>query len=215
MSMASYTDASSVRPITTKPNGDTATGISDIQKMHSTTDRQYMIKIDNNDGTPPFPLSITLPHNLGSSAADGVEGNKNLISMPSLPVPSQTNQTIPLTASPIPAPTLQSQINKIQNQLIGAQNSSVPSSTHLSSTMGTIAVAASTAAMSTTTLTTSNSAQKPTKKKQNNKRNNKKVMETINVPSQIGNIQVCTFFFLSFIFSFSNFRIECAYTSYM
>lgn len=190
VSMASYTDATSVRPITTKPNGDTTTCVvNDVQKIHS-TDRQYMIKIDNNDGTPPFPLSITLPHNLAPSA-DSIEINKSgMISMPSLPATSQINQTMPLTASPIPTPTLQSQINKIQNQLIGAQNS-VPSSTHLSSTMGTIAVAAaSTTAMSTTTLTTSSSAQKPTKKKQNNKRNNKKVMETINVPSQIGNIQV-------------------------
>lgn len=194
--MASYTDATPVRPITTKPNGDTATCVSDVQKIQP-SDRQYMIKIDNNDGTPPFPLSITLPHNLGSSA-DSIECNKNMISMPSLPATSQINQTIPLTASPISTPTLQSQINKIQNQLIGAQNS-VPSSTHLSSTMGTMAVAANTTAISTTTLTTSSSAQKPTKKKQNNKRNNKKVMETINVPSQIGNIQVYnsfTFFFL-------------------
>lgn len=195
MSIASYTDATAVRPLTTKPNGDTATCVSDVQKMQS-TDRQYMIKIDNNDGTPPFPLSITLPHNLGSST-DGIEINKNLIAMPSMPATSQTNLTMPLTANPIPAPTLQSQINKIQNQLIGAQNSVPSSSTHLSSTMGTIAVAANTTAISTTTLTTSSSsAQKPTKKKQTNKRNNKKVMETINVPSQIGNIQVFSLFFV-------------------
>lgn len=194
VSMASYTDATSVRPITTRPNGDTATCVSDVQKLQS-TDRQYMIKIDNNDGTPPFPLSITLPHNLGSST-DGIEMNKNVMSMSSLPVTSHSNQTMPLTASSIPAPTLQSQINKIQNQLIGAQNS-VPSSTHLSNTMGTIAVAANTTAISTTTLTTSSSAQKPTKKKQTTKRNNKKVMETINVPSQIGNIQVLTLFAFS------------------
>lgn len=195
MSMA-YTDVTSVRPLTTKPNGDTATCVSDVQKMQS-TDRQYMIKIDNNDGTPPFPLSITLPHNLGSST-DGIEMNKTVMSMPS----SLTSQTMPLTASSIPAPTLQSQINKIQNQLIGAQNS-VPSSTsHLSNTMGTLAVAANTTAISTTTLTTSSSAQKPTKKKQTNKRNNKKVMETINVPSQIGNIQVLNLFALPVLFHF-------------
>lgn len=38
------------------------------------TDRQYMIKIDNNDGTPPFPLSITLPHNLNPN--DSNDANK-------------------------------------------------------------------------------------------------------------------------------------------
>lgn len=27
-------------------------------------DRQYMIKIENNDGTSPYPLSITLPHHM-------------------------------------------------------------------------------------------------------------------------------------------------------
>lgn len=182
--MASYTDATTtVRPITTKPTSADTT----LQP----SDRQYMIKIDNNDGTPP--LSITLPHNLAGVQADNcIEGNKNLISMSPMPaITSQTNQTIPLTANPISTPTLQSQINKIQNQLIGAQNSIIPTSTHFSSgAMGTIAVAATTAALPTTTLTTSSSAQKPTKKKQNNKRNNKKMMETINVPSQIGNIQV-------------------------
>lgn len=40
------------KPITSKPN------------EIGTADRQYMIKIDNNDGTPPYPLSITLPHNM-------------------------------------------------------------------------------------------------------------------------------------------------------
>lgn len=35
-----------------------------IDPKNSTADRQYMIKIDNNDGTPPYPLSITLPHNM-------------------------------------------------------------------------------------------------------------------------------------------------------
>lgn len=146
------------------------------------TDRQYMIKIDNNDGTPPFPLSITLPHNLGPS--DSSDSNKIV----SMPVTSQSNHTMPLS-NPIPTPTLQSQINKIQNQLIGAQNS-VPNNSlaSMSSTISTM-TATSTAAISTATLTTS-SAQKPTKKKPTNKRNSKKLMETINVPSQIGNIQV-------------------------
>lgn len=180
VSMASYSDASSMKSITSKPNGDSSLTTTSIGDVKMSTDRQYMIKIDNNDGTPPFPLSITLPHNLGPS--DSAESNKIV----SMPVTSQNNQTLPLT-NPIPAPTLQSQINKIQNQLIGVQNSA-PSSTNLSNTMSTM-TATNTTAISTTTLT-SNSAQKPTKKRQTNKRNNKKVMETINVPSQIGNIQV-------------------------
>lgn len=180
VSMASYSDASSMKSITSKPNGDSSLTTTSIGDVKMSTDRQYMIKIDNNDGTPPFPLSITLPHNLGPS--DSAESNKIV----SMPVTSQSNQTLPLT-NPIPAPTLQSQINKIQNQLIGVQNSA-PSSTNLSNTMSTM-TATNTTAISTTTLT-SNSAPKPTKKRQTNKRNNKKVMETINVPSQIGNIQV-------------------------
>lgn len=180
VSMASYSDASSMKSITSKPNGDSSLTTTSIGDVKMSTDRQYMIKIDNNDGTPPFPLSITLPHNLGPS--DSAESNKIV----SMPVTSQSNQTLPLT-NQIPAPTLQSQINKIQNQLIGVQNSA-PSSTNLSNTMSTM-TATNTTAISTTTLT-SNSAPKPTKKRQTNKRNNKKVMETINVPSQIGNIQV-------------------------
>lgn len=181
-SMTSFQDAS-VKSVMSRPNGDTsistATSIGDTKIP---TDRQYMIKIDNNDGTPPFPLSITLPHNLGPS--DNAESNK-IVSMQPV-VTSQSNQTMPLTNT-LPTPTLQSQINKIQNQLIGVQNSSL-APTNMSSTISTITAASSTA-ISTTTLTTS-SAQKTTKKKQTNKRNNKKVMETINVPSQIGNIQV-------------------------
>lgn len=169
-----------MKSITSKPNGDSSLTTTSIGDVKMSTDRQYMIKIDNNDGTPPFPLSITLPHNLGPS--DSAESNKIV----SMPVTSQSNQTLPLT-NQIPAPTLQSQINKIQNQLIGVQNSA-PSSTNLSNTMSTM-TATNTTAISTTTLT-SNSAPKPTKKRQTNKRNNKKVMETINVPSQIGNIQV-------------------------
>lgn len=178
-SIASYSDAS-MKTITSKPNGDTTLTTTSIGDAKMPTDRQYMIKIDNNDGTPPFPLSITLPHNLGPS--DSAESNK-IVSMPAT---SQSNQTLPLS-NPIPAPTLQSQINKIQNQLMGVQNC-VPSSTNMSSTMSTM-TATNTTAISSATLT-SNSAQKTTKKKQTNKRNNKKVMETINVPSQIGNIQV-------------------------
>lgn len=179
--MASFADAS-MKSTMSRPNGDTTittTSIGADTKMP--TDRQYMIKIDNNDGTPPFPLSITLPHNLGST--DSAESNKNMSMQPV--ATSQSNQTLSLT-NPIPTPTLQSQINKIQNQLIGVQNSLAP--TNMASTVSTI-TAASTTAISTTTLTTS-SAQKTTKKKQTSKRNNKKVMETINVPSQIGNIQV-------------------------
>lgn len=174
-----------MKSLTSKSNGDLTLNSSSMSDAKMPADRQYMIKIDNNDGTPPFPLSITLPHNLGPS--DSGESNKIV----SMPITSQSNHTLPLT-SPIPAPTLQSQINKIQNQLIGAQNSAPNSSAIMSNTISTI-TASSTSALSTATLTTS-SAQKPTKKKQTNKRNNKKVMETINVPSQIGNIQVRTAF---------------------
>lgn len=188
--MTSFPDAS-VKPTTSKPNGDSVLNTASVGDAKMPTDRQYMIKIDNNDGTPPFPLSITLPHNLGPS--DNAESNKIV----SMPVTSQSNQSLPLT-NPIPTPTLQSQINKIQNQLIGVQNS-VPSSTNImSNTISTI-MATSTAGLSTTTLTTS-SAQKTTKKKQTNKRNNKKVMETINVPSQIGNIQVVYILVSLFVF---------------
>lgn len=178
-SMASFQDAN-VKSTMSRPNGDMISTAS-IGDAKMPTDRQYMIKIDNNDGTPPFPLSITLPHNLGPT--DSVESNK-IVSMQ--PITSQSNQTLPMT-NPIPTPTLQSQINKIQNQLIGVQQNSI-APTNMSSTISTM-TAASTTAISTTTLTTS-SAQKTTKKKQTNKRNNKKMMETINVPSQIGNIQV-------------------------
>lgn len=183
-SITSYADGS-MKSLTSKSNGDLTLNSSSMSDAKMPADRQYMIKIDNNDGTPPFPLSITLPHNLGPS--DSGESNKIV----SMPITSQSNHTLPLT-SPIPAPTLQSQINKIQNQLIGAQNSAPNSSAIMSNTISTI-TATSTSALSTATLTTS-SAQKPTKKKQTNKRNNKKVMETINVPSQIGNIQVRTAF---------------------
>lgn len=186
-SIASFADGS-LKSISSKSNGDPAqTANNVVSDAKMPTDRQYMIKIDNNDGTPPFPLSITLPHNLGST--DSVESNK-IVTMPAT---SQCNQTQPLT-NPIPAPTLQSQINKIQNQLIGVQNSSVASSTIMSNTISTISASNTTAISTATALTSNNSVQKTTKKKQTNKRNNKKVMETINVPSQIGNIQVnCSF----------------------
>lgn len=190
--MASFPDGS-VKPITSKPNGDTTINAPNVCDAKMPTDRQYMIKIDNNDGTPPFPLSITLPHNLGPTT-DSCETNKIV----SMPVTSQNNQTLPLT-NPISTPTLQSQINKIQNQLIGVQNHSASNSStnNMSNTISTI-TATSTSSISTTTLTTS-SAQKTPKKKQTNKRNNKKIMETINVPSQIGNIQVF-FFYINIIF---------------
>lgn len=148
-------------------------------------DRQYMIKIDNNDGTPPFPLSITLPHNLGPP--DNNESNK-IIGISNAPPPisvasyTQNNQ--------VTAPTLQSQINKIQNQLIGAQNN-LPNATNLCSSSGTaITSNANLSTLATTTTTTTTTTQKATKKKQSNKRNGKKVEPTINVPSQIGNIQI-------------------------
>lgn len=163
-----------------------------------TQDRQYMIKIDNNDGTPPFPLSITLPHNLGPP--DNNESNK-LIGIPNIVTPisssyaSQTNHThLPLVNPTITTtPTLQSQINKIQNQLIGVQNSFSNNSTNVSNTISASHInlnANIVNSLSTTTTTTTTTTQKATKKKQSNKRNGKKVMETINVPSQIGNIQI-------------------------
>lgn len=45
-----------------------------IDQKNVPADRQYMIKIDNNDGTPPYPLSITLPHNMNPT--DSSNANK-------------------------------------------------------------------------------------------------------------------------------------------
>lgn len=64
------TDIATAKPILSKANDDLI--IQDQKNVPA--DRQYMIKIDNNDGTPPYPLSITLPHNMNPT--DSSNGNK-------------------------------------------------------------------------------------------------------------------------------------------
>lgn len=185
------------------------------------SDRQYMINIDNNDGTPPFPLSISLPHNLEpidktlhgkmQVAAVNAQPGNAMVSMTSHPVTSisQMNHVIVqqphTTSSMVTTPTLQSQINDIQNQLIGVDQRSNLSSQYVmipSSNAASVVITSAIAAkpISTTTTTTTTTATiaknvtnvpKTTKKKPAARRNGKKVVEpTINVPSQIGNIQI-------------------------
>lgn len=52
---------------------------------NSTADRQYMIKIDNNDGTPPYPLSITLPHNMNPTENTDSSKMITVASNPTIP----------------------------------------------------------------------------------------------------------------------------------
>lgn len=151
-------------------------------------DRQYMIKIDNNDGSPGFPLSISLPQNM---VIDEHSINKlcptSSISMaPTITssshnihyvAPQMNHMT---TTTSIGAPTLQSQINEIQNQLMGV--ASVNNGNQ--NAMNTNSNVSATAPISAP----SNS--KAPKKKPAAKKNGKKILETINVPSQIGNIQI-------------------------
>lgn len=163
----------------------TSTSAQDHKKIG---ERQYMIKIDNNDGTPGFPLSISLPQNI---ALDDNDMSKfgNSSSMPMVSTASsqsQAHNAMPqlnsiATSAPMVAPTLQSQINEIQNQLMGvtAIHNGLPANTAAVST-----------AQPTTAVSTPASTPKAGKKKPAAKKNGKKILETINVPSQIGNIQI-------------------------
>lgn len=156
--------------------------VTSMAENKTAPDRQYMIKIDNNDGTTTFPLSISLPASVGTIDRHHKGASNVNIQMDPIIRSNSIRSTDP---TPMVTPTLQSQINEIQNQLIGVVNTSTNS-----------IVNTSMPAMTTTTTVNavapivSNAAAKTTKKKQSNKRNGKKVIETINVPSQIGNIQI-------------------------
>lgn len=146
-------------------------------------ERQYTINIEHNDGTPPFPYSITLPQNLDPMIDMNGAKIHAVVSAATTNSPVSAPTNVMANASYM-TPTLQSQINEIQNQLIGVvSHSSTNFTPTVTTTTKTSTVATNSSNSSTTT-------QKATKKKPATKRNGKKILETLNVPSQIGNIQI-------------------------
>lgn len=180
----------------------------------SEINQQYTIKIDHSDASSGggFPLTISIPKMTESTNNSSLAAPAAAMST-SMCVPSFVNSVLNSTVTP----TLQSQINEIQNQLMGVGNLSDPIE-HVTSSVVTPTVTSFSVQPSTNQTTTQSApttnltvttgkvttpavgaqvakpvAAKPVRKRPPKKSTKKPAVNTIatvNVPSQIGNIQI-------------------------
>ncbi|XP_055677933.1 mucin-2 isoform X2 [Lutzomyia longipalpis] len=175
----------------------------------------FMITIDSTEGTLGQPYTISIPHIPSSDSGEksGVivsgqsmatdAGGSVGITLPqtSMCVPTFVNTVLSSTVTP----TLQSQINEIQNQLMGVVTptttttaSAVPSTTASTANTSTVVtIATPTTPTSTTSSTTppGGTGGGGSNKKKSSKKNSKKLEKAVKnlvgvVPGQIGNIQI-------------------------
>lgn len=150
----------------------------DDKSTVQTENTPFMIRIDPSDGQGGQPFTISIPQQQLSTGNDNNSnelnriGNNQLQQQPQMCVPSFINNVLNTSVTP----TIQSQINEIQNQLMAATTSI--SNQQQQSAMPQL--------MSTQPVKT------PRKKNatKKSKKQMEKTLEALNVPTQIGNIQI-------------------------
>lgn len=199
-------------PVSSQHNSSGTTPKNESNETH----QQYTIKIDHNDANSGegFPLTISIPKITDTTTPTAVLPTPAAaINNTSMCVPSFVNSVLNSTVTP----TLQSQINEIQNQLMGVGNLSESTENVVASTtVASVSIPLTTSQITNQTITTpvpstaqhstikatpasvvptqpsKPAAAKPPRKRPA-KKSTKKPVNTItpvNVPSQIGNIQI-------------------------
>lgn len=186
--------------------------VTSVDGAFKSGDQQFMIKIDNNDvgSAGGYPLTISIPRMTEeTSPTKPVASVSTVSSTTPMCVPTFVNNVLNSTVTP----TLQSQINEIQNQLMGVGGAtSEPGTVTTHSNMTTTSAVTpvtpqmhhvhpqpQTNTSGTASLITPQQQHQPVvapkaTKKRPAKKNGKKI-DTIatsvgHVPSQIGNIQI-------------------------
>lgn len=190
-----------MEPISSQPNSSSTIAKSENIETH----QQYTIKIDHNEANSGggFPLTISIPKITEPTTPTTLPTPAAAMNA-SMCVPSFVNSVLNSTVTP----TLQSQINEIQNQLMGVGSEptepvapvatplTASCSTNQSINTSTILTAQHSTGKAPAAIVVAQTpkpvAAKPPRKRPA-KKNTKKPVNTIapvNVPSQIGNIQI-------------------------
>ncbi|XP_055716091.1 mucin-2 isoform X2 [Phlebotomus papatasi] len=175
-------------------------GLQSVQTTTTTSSGNgtpFMITIDSTEGALGQPYTISIPHIPSDSEKSGVIVSGSMdTGMPqtSMCVPTFVNTVLSSTVTP----TLQSQINEIQNQLMGVvtpTTSAAPSAVLTSTTTSVTNTSTVVTKSTPTTPTTSTGALGVPVKKKSAKKSSKKLEKAVKnlvgvVPGQIGNIQI-------------------------
>ncbi|XP_059621276.1 mucin-17 [Phlebotomus argentipes] len=203
------TKSTAIAKVAPEVKSDPVGGIQTVQTSSAPgSGTPFMITIDSTEGNMGQPYTISIPHIpsdsgeksgviVSGSAMANDAGNSVGISLPqtSMCVPTFVNTVLSSTVTP----TLQSQINEIQNQLMGVvtPTTSAPS-TIVTSSITSVTNTSTVVTKSTPTTPTSSTATTPTGivlKKKSAKKSSKKLEKAVKnlvgvVPGQIGNIQI-------------------------